>query len=159
MALHPRRLIPLALPLVWAWSAWKRREAARLGRPLTPHELSLAARVGVREPHRIRMCRVAKAPFPFARLVDRVAAWMGLPGTSIDGVTLGDAIFLCGSSQSDMLIAHECRHVAQFEQAGSLWAFLRRYLVQVAAAGYADAAYERDARRAAARALGRPAPD
>lgn len=156
--MHPRRLIPLALPLVWAWSALKRRQAVSLGRPLTDHELDLARRVGVREPHRIRLCRVTKAPFPFAALVDRVAAWMGLPGTSIDGVTLGDAIFLCGSSHSDMLIAHECRHVAQFERAGSLWAFLRRYLVQVAAVGYADAAYECDARRAAAQALGRPDP-
>ena len=155
MSLHPRRLIPLALPIVWMWSAYKRRRAAALGRALTAHESDLAGRVGVRAPERIRVCRVAKAPFPFAPLVDRLASWMGLPGTAVDGVTLGDAIFLCGSSGSDLLLAHECRHVAQFEEAGSLWAFLREYLRQVALAGYVDAAYEGDARRAAAQAVGR----
>ena len=41
------------------------------------------------------------------------------------------------------------RHVQQREQAGSLWRFLWRYLLQVARHGYRDAPFEVDARAAA----------
>ena len=43
------------------------------------------------------------------------------------------------------LLSHEFRHVYQYEQAGSIAAFLPGYLQQVVQLGYANTAFERDA--------------
>lgn len=45
------------------------------------------------------------------------------------------------------LLSHEYRHVHQYEAAGSIAAFLRRYLQQIAEVGYERAPYEIDARQ------------
>jgi hypothetical protein len=44
------------------------------------------------------------------------------------------------------LISHEFRHVAQYEVAGSIEAFLPVYLAQIVEAGYEAAPFEVDAR-------------
>jgi hypothetical protein len=65
-------------------------------------------------------------------------------------MTLGYGIFVEAEHASIRLLSHECRHVYQYEQAGSIDAFLTEYLTQIATVGYADAPLEADARRAAA---------
>jgi hypothetical protein len=67
-------------------------------------------------------------------------------GPSGHGLTLGYAIYVCRGKESLRLFSHECRHVYQYEQAGSIEAFLPIYLRQVAMFGYANAPYEVDAR-------------
>jgi hypothetical protein len=47
---------------------------------------------------------------------------------------------------SRRLLSHECRHVAQFEDAGSLPTFLTSYLNEIVANGYDDCSFEVDAR-------------
>lgn len=44
------------------------------------------------------------------------------------------------------LASHECRHVVQYEEAGSIAAFLPGYLKQLADVGYENAPYEIDAK-------------
>jgi hypothetical protein len=44
------------------------------------------------------------------------------------------------------LLAHECRHVAQYEMAGSVAAFLTVYLHQLVTVGYDNSPFEIDAR-------------
>jgi len=43
-------------------------------------------------------------------------------------------------------LAHECRHVYQYEAVGSIAAFLAVYLEQIAKVGYWDAPFQQDAR-------------
>jgi hypothetical protein len=62
------------------------------------------------------------------------------------GVTFGYGIYICDGQVSNRLISHECRHVYQYEAAGSIAAFLPIYLHQIATVGYDDAPYEIDAR-------------
>ncbi len=63
------------------------------------------------------------------------------------GLTLGDAVFICvGHEMNPRLLRHELRHVYQYEQAGSISAFLPLYLGQIVQFGYRNAPLEQDAR-------------
>ncbi len=109
----------------------------------------MAAAVGVNDPKRVRLLLVDRVPIPCAALLAGLARRLGLPGPDVDGFTLGDTIFIQRDAHNLSLLAHECRHVRQFEEAGSLYRFLRQYLSQVARHGYHDAPLEADARAAA----------
>jgi hypothetical protein len=52
------------------------------------------------------------------------------------GLTLGYAILICHGHMSHRLLSHECRHVAQYEQVGSIAAFLSAYLGAIVQVGY-----------------------
>jgi hypothetical protein len=67
------------------------------------------------------------------------------------GLILYYGILICDHAYgSRNLIAHECRHVHQHEQRGSIAAFLQEYLLQIVTVGYDNAPFERDACVAAA---------
>jgi hypothetical protein len=149
--MNPLIVLPLTTPFVAAWAAWQSNRIARLGSPLSPAEREVAAAVGVRAPERIRVMLVDRIPFPGGGVLDRLALRWGLPGPHVDGLTLGHGIFLRRHAATLRLLAHECRHVQQVEEAGSLTRFLADYLRQVAHHGYEDAPFEIDARLAAAR--------
>lgn len=61
------------------------------------------------------------------------------------GLTLGYSIFVKQGQVTARLIAHECRHVYQYEVFGSIAEFLRVYLTQIVTHGYCDAPLEQDA--------------
>ena len=44
------------------------------------------------------------------------------------------------------LLSHECRHVFQYEQAGSIALFLPLYLDAIVRVGYENCPFEQDAR-------------
>ena len=71
----------------------------------------------------------------------------GLLGPEMIGVTFGYGVYICDGHISNRLISHECRHVYQYEVAGSIGAFLQVYLQQIATVGYHDAPLEVDARQ------------
>ncbi len=147
--MHPRRLLPLATPFVYAWAAWQAGRVKRGGRPLSPVESEVAAAVGVNEPERVRLLLVDRVPIPGTTWLARLAHRLDLPGPDVDGMALGDAILIRRGALSLPLLAHECRHVRQYQEAGSMHRFLRLYLAQVARHGYHDAPFEADAREAA----------
>ena len=62
------------------------------------------------------------------------------------GLTLGYAVFVRRGHETLRLLSHEFRHVYQYEQAGSIGAFLSVYLPQVVQFGYEQAPFEIDAR-------------
>jgi hypothetical protein len=148
-----RALLPLFTPLVDTWAAWQRARVLRRGQPLSPAQRRIAAAVGVAEPERIRMQLVDRVPIPGGAWLARWSQRLGLAGPDVDGLTLGHAIYIRDAALSDDLLAHECRHVQQFEAAGSLHAFLAAYLRQVARHGYRHAPFEVDARAAASRCM------
>jgi len=142
-----RALLPLAAPLAAAWVRWHERRILARGEPLAPDEAAIARAAGVREPQRIRVLRVERVPIPAVPALAWLARRAGLPGPEVDGITLGHGIYLCTQVRAPArLLAHECRHVFQYEQAGSVGAFIAAYLREVAAFGYRDAPLEADAR-------------
>ncbi len=70
----------------------------------------------------------------------------GLAAPHMARLTLGYAVFVRRGHESVRLLSHEFRHVYQYEQAGSIAAFLSAYLPQVVQFGYEQAPLEVDAR-------------
>ena len=117
---------------------------AGIGTSLGPPGVALAKRVGVVRPEQIRVVAVDELPQPTHPLLRQAASQVRLlDGT---GLTLGHTLFLCRRDSRIELLAHECRHVAQYEMAGSIAAFLAVYLEQVVTVGYENAPFEIDAR-------------
>lgn len=108
--------------------------------------MEIAKRAGVKRPERIRIKTVDQLPLPAEPLLRLEAAETGLLGPSTVGLTLGYSIFVVRGHMTPRLLAHECRHVYQYESFGSIAEFLPGYLEQIATVGYHNAALEQDAR-------------
>lgn len=72
-------------------------------------------------------------------------------GDGLNGLALGHCIFLPSQDAvDDESLAHELRHVKQFEDFGSIDAFIEAYADQVNRYGYENSGLEQDARSTAA---------
>jgi hypothetical protein len=140
------RLLPALLPMAIAWGHEQSERIARDGTALTPGELAIARRVGVRCPERIKVLPVPSVPMPYSLALRAATIQAGMFGTHVHGMTLGYGIFVMEEMLSPRLLAHEFRHVWQYEEAGSMERFLTEYLTQIVTAGYYEAPMEVDAR-------------
>jgi hypothetical protein len=138
--------LPPLLPKAIAWAEREAAAARTSGVPLTATSVHLAQHVGVRRPELVRVVEALTLPFPADAELALVATQTGLLGPGMVGLTLGHAVFVLKGHASNRLISHECRHVHQYEVAGSIAAFLPFYLEQIAAFGYDEAPFEVDAR-------------
>jgi hypothetical protein len=138
--------LPFLTPKAIEWAERRAAEIAASGEPLNAHGIELARKVGVASPERIRLSFVAQLPLPTDPDLRQAALQTGLLGPNMIGLTLGHGIYICNGHSSSRLLSHECRHVQQYEQAGSIAAYLPKYLQQIVQFGYTDAPYEVDAR-------------
>jgi len=143
---HLADQLPVLLPRILAWANAQEAEILRRGDPLNAAGLTLASRVGVVQPERIRVLMVPAVPAPDDRELRQIAIEQNLIGPNTAGLTLGYGIFIAEGQLTPRLLGHECRHVYQYEVAGSIEAFLPQYLQQVAEFTYDRAPYEVDAR-------------
>ncbi len=134
------------LPQAIAWAEAQSLLAIRAGRPLDAHQCCLASAVGVAYPERVRVLAVGTIPLPTEPVLRQAAGELGVLGQGVVGLTLGYAILVLQGRLTRPVLAHELRHVAQFEESGSLAVFLGEYLRQVLAYGYRDAPMEVEAR-------------
>lgn len=114
---------------------------------LTLRQREWARQAGVISPENVRILAVPEISLPDEHDLRDAAIRFGLitPGTA--GLTLGRAIIVRQDCSNDeKLIAHELCHVAQYEQAGSILAFLERYLTEFSIYGYIEAPLEKEAR-------------
>lgn len=142
-----KAFLPLLLSRAVRWSERVSADAAARGMPLTASALADARAVGVKQPENIRVLVVDAIPTPQDPLLATAAWAIGFLGRSTAGLALGYSVFVRRGRLSRRLLSHECRHVAQFEEKGSLAAFLVAYLNEVVATGYDDCSFEEDARR------------
>lgn len=139
--------LPELTPNAIAWAEAQSGNATKIGRALTEPFLGIARRVGVAFPERIRLLEVPRLPLPHDPLLRRATLATGMLGPRAAGLTLGYAVLLRSGFGHDLrLLSHEFRHVYQYEQAGSIAAFLSAYLQQIVAVGYDNAPLEADAR-------------
>lgn len=138
--------LPRLLPGAIAWAEARAARAAEVGDSLTPLEQDMARSVGVSAPERVRVEIVERLPLPEDAALRAAALQAGLLGPNMVGLTLGHSIFICRGHKTRRLLSHELRHVYQYEQAGSVAAFLPVYLKQVLEVGYHGAPFEADAR-------------
>jgi hypothetical protein len=139
-------LLPRILPKAIAWAEARSAEIVASGVPLSDFERRLAHLAGVYRPELVRVCEVASIPRPDDPELREAALMAGMLGPGTIGLTLGYGIYILKGHRSNRLVSHECRHVYQYEVAGSIAAFLPRYLEQVLSVGYAAAPFEVDAR-------------
>jgi len=139
-------VLPAVLPRAISWVNAQAAAILQHGEPLSATGLRLAGAVGVSMPERVRVRTVSEIPLPEDLLLRAVALETGLLGPRMIGVTFGYGIFLRAGYVDNRLISHECRHVYQYEQAGSIENFLPAYLQQIATHGYDAAPFEVDAR-------------
>src|ERR1700722_12759130 len=137
--------LPRMLPKAITWVEAREREILVQGQPLNFSGVRLARTVGILHPERIRVRLVTQMPIPEDPELQAAAVQTGLLGPDTKGITFGYGI--CLLQAHPRLISHECRHVFQYEQAGSIGPFLEVYLGQIARYGYYDAPLEIDARR------------
>lgn len=138
--------LPMLLPLAISWAEARAAEVAQSGTALNDHLLAVARSVGVAHPELIRVALVDSMPVPQDPILRAAAAQTGLLGPGGVGLTLGYSVFVRSGHDTLCVLSHEFRHVYQYEQAGSIGAFLPVYLAQVVQCGYADAPFEQDAR-------------
>lgn len=114
--------LPQLLPKAIAWAEAQQGHAFIHGRPLTPRELLLASAVEVRRPEQVRITVVPGLPLPTDAELQQAALQTGLFDPGMIGLTLGFAIFVVEGHLTTRLLSHECRHVHQYEVAGSIGA-------------------------------------
>lgn len=117
-----------------------------MGQTLNDTGLGIAQRVGVLRPELIRVVIVDALPMPQDAMLHAAAVQTGLLGPHMPGLTLGYSVLVYRGQDTLRLLSHEFRHVYQYEQAGSIAAFLPTYLQQIVQFGYANAPLEVDAR-------------
>jgi hypothetical protein len=149
--------LPTLAPRVVAWAQRMEAESVRAGLPLTPALQQLARDVGVRDVARVRVVSVDRVPMPEEAPLRAAAMQAGLSQETASGITLGYAIYVRRGEGHDVrLLSHELRHVAQYESAGGIPAFLARHLEDLARVGYEDSPFEVDARAHERRSLPGP---
>ncbi len=144
-----KTVVPLLLPRAVQWVEEQERDILTSGRVLRPDEIVTARAVGVSQSEKIRIKSVSAIPAPQDSLLAEAAVQAGLRWASMAGMTLFYGIFIREGTYSRELLAHECRHVHQYEQRGSITNFLQEYLSQALAWGYEDSPLEKEAREIA----------
>ena len=147
MALDLTAALPRLLPRAIAWAEAREAEVLNSGTALSPNGgLALAQAVGVRHPDLIRVSLVDHIPLPDDPELREATLEAGLLGPDTLGITFGYAIYVRSDHDAAGLLWHECRHVHQYEEAGSIADFLPVYLKQIVEFGYDSAPLEVDAR-------------
>ena len=140
-------VLPKLLPQAIEWVESCSAEILSRGKPLTAAGIKVARSIGVLDPTKIRVELVESLPLPDEQMLRDVALQTGLLGPDMAGVTFGHGIYACRDHVTNTLLAHECRHVFQYEAAGSIAAFLPVYLQEIVEVGYFECHFEIDARQ------------
>jgi hypothetical protein len=146
MPIDLQKELPRLLPGAVAWALAQSNAARVFGVALTDEQQALARRVGVQQPRSIRLAHVDELPMPEDAELAAAGLQAGFFGPDMVGLTLGYSIFVRRGHASRRVLAHEFRHVHQFERHRSLAEFIREYLGQIVVFGYDEAPYEQDAR-------------
>jgi len=140
----------MLLPLACAWAEEQERAILESGVPLTDSQKADATRVGVAQPDRVRLLRVAQIPTPTHPALAAAAKATGLISPRTGGLTLRYGIFVRGDFWGKRpLLVHEFVHTMQYERLGGFEGFLRPYLLEcINPPGYPFGPLEQEAWRA-----------
>lgn len=138
----PREILRIACE----WAEKQENEILDTGNSLTSEEITLAMEVGVHEPTKVRILEVDAVPSLDDETLAAVAVEAGLDFSKLKGLTLGHGIYIVRGCRQNWLVSHELRHVQQYEEVGSLPAFLEQYIAELQRYGYRDAPMEIDAK-------------
>jgi len=144
------RLMPGVVALILSTEA----NALAHGRALTADERALARSVGVAAPERVRVLEESSMPGTDEPALALLVRQFGAYNPRRWGLTARYGIVF-KTRPTKPLLAHELRHVAQYEHLG-LDGFARRYITELLVVGYANSPLEAEANIAAAPYKGLP---
>jgi hypothetical protein len=148
------QLLPQIVSRGGAWAEEQAEQILRKGSTLDEDGRRLARCVGVGRPDDVRILLVKQVPAPADPLLREACQALGFLGAETAGLTIGHGIFLRKDRQDDPgLLAHELRHVAQYEAQPSISAYLAIYIPDLVRYGYSAAPFEIDAYEAAKRCI------
>ncbi|MFD1260140.1 hypothetical protein [Entomomonas asaccharolytica] len=139
--------LPNLLPKAIQWAEDTEEYIIKQGIALNKTQQADAKTVGVIHPEKIYVLELDIFPLPEDPTLQKAATTLGLLGKNTVGLTLGYGILIKKGLLSRSLLSHECRHVYQYEQEGSVAAFIKAYLASIIEYGYFDSPYEIDARK------------
>ena len=146
MSRIPEALFAEMLPRAIAWAEMQARNILEHGVDLSPRGIDVARRAGVLHPERVRSLSVPAIPLPEEEDLRQAALGFNLIAPATAGLTLGYGIFFVERYRGDgPLVAHELKHVAQYESCGGFDGFLQKYLSEVNEYGYPAAQMEQEA--------------
>ena len=146
MTIDMQAAFSVLLPKAITWAEDEAKAAIATGRALSAAEEDLARSVGVARPQLIRISLAETLSMPVDPILQDAAVQTGLLGPNMTGLALGYAVFARRGYHTMRLLSHEFRHVHQYEQAGSIAAFLSTYFREILQFSYANAPLEVDAR-------------
>jgi hypothetical protein len=135
------------LPLAFAWAAEQERTILQSGVALTKSQLSDASLIGVVQPERVRLLRVAQIPTPADPALAAVVTAAGFISPVTAGLAVRYGIFIRDNCwEQRHILVHLLVHVMQYERLGGFAGFLRPYLFEcIAPPGYPHGPMEREA--------------
>ena len=145
--------LEMLLPLACAWAVGQERAIVQSGVALSESQLADARRVGVAQPERVRLLRVAQIPVPTAPALAAAARATNLINALTHGLTFRYGIFIRADCWNQRpLVVHELVHTLQYERLGGFEGFLRPYLLEcITPPGYPYGSMEQEAAATAAK--------
>lgn len=141
-----RIVVPLVLPLAWAWVALQEQRICRHGVKLSTDQIDDARRAGVMHPERVRLLKIDEIPAGMPAALRAIGRRLGLVSPGTIGMSLRYGILIRADAWGDRrILVHELAHTAQYERLGGLRNFLRCYLCECFTLGYCDAPLESEA--------------
>lgn len=142
----PSMLYPAIFRRIVSWAYKRAKFINQYGAWLTSDLIDLAIKMGVAHPEKIRIYSSHNSTFIDDHKLNDLLFKFGFSADRTCALTLFHSIALNNACAKNLVIlAHEFRHVAQFESCGSLELYLEYYLMEVAYFGYGKGPLEVDA--------------
>lgn len=153
MSIITPQQLEMLLPLVCGWAVGQERAIVQSGVALSESQLADARRVGVAQPERVRLLRVAQIPVPMAPALAAAARATNLINPLTHGLTFRYGIFIRADCWNQRpLLVHQLVHISQYERLGGFEGFLRPYLLEcITPPGYPHGPMEQEAVTTAAK--------
>ena len=145
-------LLPYVMLMVIQLALERQDDCEKRGRALSNYELAIAEAVGVHYPKKVRLLFVDLISPPRRFILRTLAKVIGMDLSKAEAITFGHGITMRKDAFSLAILAHELRHVYQYEQL-RMEPFLESYLRDVITHGYAASWPEVDAQAFAAKAM------
>lgn len=113
MSIITPQQLEMLLPLVCGWAVGQERAIVQSGVALSESQLADARRVGVAQPERVRLLRVAQIPVPIAPALAAAARATNLINPLTHGLTFRYGIFIRADcwNQRPLLGTSACPHL------------------------------------------------
>jgi len=134
------------IPKVCEWLEFQENNIISIGRDLTPEELAIAKRIGIKNYDIIRVYESSVVSNPSDIVLNELGKQIGLISTNTSGICFRYGIFIYeNASDKKAVLTHELIHTLQYERFGSIKAFITQYLKECLEVGYHQSDLEKEA--------------